>query len=594
MEARGAGGGPDPPWVPMPGVPLDEQARLFGGIAMSSPEGVVASDLDGRVVWANLAAAEMFGWSPEELLGRPIAALLPERAQALTGERLLDDEPGGTFTTTGLRQDGETFNLTVTLRVRRDDDGRPVGAGLILRETTDEMLLRQKLAEAERHLASREAFFRGLNREASDVTLVTDSTGNLRYVTPSVKQVLGYEPDQLLDVLAGTLAHSDDLVGQQERRRLIREAPGAKDRGTVRFQDAAGRWRWFELTVTNCLEDPDIAGIVVNLREVTPEIEAQHALRESEARYRAIVETAQEGILAVSPEGDVLFANRRLTEIVGLSMREVYALSRRGLFAPERSAEAARRLAGRPREAGPERSDLPYRHPDGGDRVLHVSASALTAADGSVIGSLAMVFDVTEQRAAEDSLRRQALHDPLTGLPNRLLFVDRLNTAAARQDRAEDSGLAVLFLDLDHFKLVNDTHGHQTGDRVLVEVAARLAQAVRAADTVARLGGDEFAVICEGADAASAALVASRIQQAFKGPVLVGEEPFEVSLSIGVALSPPHEAEDLLRLADMAMYQAKATTGEHVVTYQGGGQTADPRLEETARAADETSHRSGR
>ncbi len=289
--------------------------------------------------------------------------------------------------------------------------------------------------------------------------------------------------------------------------------------------------------------------------------------------YAAIAETAQEGILAVSPSGDILFVNRKLTEIVGLSMREVYALGGQGMFAPAEAAEAARRLATRRRrEAGPERSDLRYRHPDGSDRVLHVSASALTAADGSVLGSLAMVADVTEQRAAEESLRRQALHDPLTGLPNRLLFVDRLGTAVARQDRAPGDGIAVLFLDVDHFKAVNDTYGHQAGDLLLVEVAARLAGAVRAADTVARLGGDEFAVICEAADGRTADLVASRVQEALKEPVVVEGQERQVSMSIGVALSPPHAPQDLLRFADMAMYQAKATSDGGVVTYDGPSQ----------------------
>ncbi len=444
MEARRHDGSLAPAWAPIPGMPLDEQAVVFGSIVMSSAEGVIASGLDGKVVWVNPAAAAMFGVPRDQLPGRDLAELLPELLPGQTpdrvtaiGERMLEGEHPRSFATSGMRSDGETFDLSVTPAVRRDTGGHFLGITLIL-------------------------------------------------------------------------------------------------------------------------------------REATPELEAERALRESEARYRAIAETAQEGILAVSPDGDILFANSRLTEIVGLSMDEVYALGRRGMFAPAAAARAARRLAARHPAAGPERSDLPYRHPDGTDRVLHVSASALTAADGSVIGSLAMVSDVTEQRAAEQTLRRQALHDALTGLPNRLLFVDRLNTAAARQRRADGGGVAVLFLDLDHFKRINDTHGHQVGDRVLVEVAARLEHAVRDTDTVARLGGDEFAVICEGADSATSALVAARIQQAFKEPLLVEGEPLEVSLSIGVALSPPLAAEDLLRFADTAMYQAKAHSGGRVVTYDAG------------------------
>ncbi|HSE09747.1 MAG TPA: sensor domain-containing diguanylate cyclase [Nocardioidaceae bacterium] len=282
---------------------------------------------------------------------------------------------------------------------------------------------------------------------------------------------------------------------------------------------------------------------------------------------RAIAETALEGILAVSLEGQVLFANKRLAEILGLPMGEVYTQGALALLAPAEPQTTARRLAGRRWDAGPERSDLLYLHPDGGQRVLRVSAGGLRTVGGEVFGSLAMVSDVTEQRAAEESLRRQAMHDALTGLPNRLLFVDRLQTAATRQKRVGDGRVAVLFLDLDNFKEINDTHGHETGDRVLAEVASRVAHAVRGTDTVARIGGDEFAVICEGADPKSAALVASRVQQAMEEPVVVDTEPFSVSMSIGLALSPPHGTEDLLRLADTAMYQAKAAGRGSVVTY---------------------------
>jgi diguanylate cyclase (GGDEF)-like protein/PAS domain S-box-containing protein len=429
---------------------FEEQAELFGSIVMSVPDGVIASDLEGTVVWANQVAADMFGWSREDLLGLPSTALLSPKDHDLVRQirdRVLHGEPATTFLVTGLRRDGEPFDLSVTPALRRNAEGRPLGMNLILQ---------------------------------------------------------------------------------------------------------------------------GIGGTVVNLREVTTELEAEQALRESEARFRAIVETSQEGILAVSPEGDILFANGRLTEILAMSLEDIYALGGHGIFAPTEAAAAARRLAERGRDAGPERYDFPYRHPDGSDRVLSVSASVLIAADGSVLGSLAMISDVTSQRASEESLRRAAMHDALTELPNRLLFLDRLATADARQTRSRGRGVAVLFLDLDNFKQVNDVHGHATGDRVLVQVAARVGESVRATDTVARIGGDEFAVICEDTDAETATAVASRIQKSLEAPVAVEGERFLVSVSIGIALSPPHPVPDLLRLADVAMYQAKVAPHGNAVVYDGG------------------------
>jgi diguanylate cyclase (GGDEF)-like protein/PAS domain S-box-containing protein len=419
-------------------MPLEEQLALFGSVAASVPDAVVVSDPDGRIVWVNPAAADLFDREPEHLLGRPLTTLLAGETHDTVRhirERTLQGEQTHPFTITGVRPSGETFHVSATCRIRRDAHDRPIGTSLFLRA------------------------------------------------------------------------------------------------------DSA-------------------------------EVEAQKALRESEARYRAIAETSQEGILAVSQEGEILFANRRLADILALPMAEVYALGGGGLFAPAEARRAARRLAGRGPGAGPEHSDFHYRRPDGSQRVLHVSASALASADGTVLGTLAMVADVTEQRAAEDSLRRQALHDALTGLPNRLLFVDRLDTAAARQARAELGAVAVLFLDLDSFKQINDTHGHDTGDRVLAAVAGRVEAGVRSADTVARIGGDEFAVICEGADARTATSVAARIQRALKEPVVVEGRAFEVTTSIGIALSPPHRTEDLLRFADSAMYQAKAASRGSVVIHE--------------------------
>jgi diguanylate cyclase (GGDEF)-like protein/PAS domain S-box-containing protein len=524
-------------------------------------------DVDGRFVEVNDAGCALLGWSREELVGRDSSELIHAADPDLVRARLARLREGtarsASYETTGSTKDGREVPLQVDLTAVRDPGGRAVEFAAVARDL-------RELKEVERRLTSQEAFFRALNRESSDVTFVSDPTGRLLYVTPSVTQVLGYLPDQILDVLDAGLAHSGDLDGQEERRRRVREVPGARDRFTLRLRDKEERWRWFQATATNCVEDPDVGGIVVHLRDVTPEVDAEQALRDSEARYRAIAETAQEGILAVSPLGDILFANERLVEILGIPMEEVYALGGRGIFAPDEAAEAALRLAARSRGVGPERFDFRYQHPRLGRRVLHVSASSLPAADGSVLGLLAMVADVTEQRSAEEALRRQALHDVLTGLPNRALFMERLTRAAARQERAEEGVVAVLFLDLDHFKVVNDLHGHEVGDGVLVEVAGRLEQAVRATDTVARLGGDEFAVICEGADTATASLVASRIQEAFKDPVSVAGERFPVSVSIGVALSPPYSADSLLRYADSAMYHAKSTDRGGVVAYGDG------------------------
>jgi diguanylate cyclase (GGDEF)-like protein/PAS domain S-box-containing protein len=266
-----------------------------------------------------------------------------------------------------------------------------------------------------------------------------------------------------------------------------------------------------------------------------------------------MVETAQEGIMATSPEGKVMFANETAAEIVGRTVEEMYGEDPRELFGlPElRSVEEVAS------------HEVVHVRPDGSERILEVSRRPLNSRNGH-LGSLVSVYDVTDARLAERALRRRALHDPLTSLPNRYLFFDRLETAAARQRRFDGRGTAVLFVDLDEFKQVNDGFGHEAGDTVLREVALRLLASVRGTDTVGRLGGDEFAVICEDTGVEEALVVAHRILDACREPVRIGESEHITRLSIGVAVAPPYGFDELVRRADEAMYRAKQRGGGRV------------------------------
>jgi diguanylate cyclase (GGDEF)-like protein/PAS domain S-box-containing protein len=532
----------DPPRVPVP----DPRSRArFDQSA--TPQALL--DTEGRLVEVNDAGCELLGRSHEDLRGRYATEVVHPSDPHRVRETLTRLRQGGlrsaSYETVGLRPDGTRVPLQIDVTAVHDERGHPYEFAALARDLTD-------LREVQRRLQSQEAFFRALNQAASDFTLVVGADGDLLYVTPSIERALGYQPEGLDDVFGKELAHPDDLQRVVEHWQRLR-TPGARDRFDVRVRRADGEWHWFQVTVTNCLDDTHINGMVVNLRDIAVEKAAVQALRESEARYRAIAEAAQEGILAVSPQDEILFVNERLTEVLGISLDRVDELSRQGEFW---------------KDGGPERFDVDYRHPDGRSRVLSVSSTGLCTEDGHVLGSLAMVSDVTEQRSAEARLHHQATHDALTGLPNRALFADRLATAGARQERTGGRGVAVLFVDLDDFKQVNDTHGHQAGDRVLTAVAGRLAESVRATDTVARLGGDEFAAICEDSDAVVALQVAGRVQAALETPVEVDAELFAVRASVGIALSPPHPVTDLLRLADRAMYTAKADPARSVLLYE--------------------------
>jgi len=201
-------------------------------------------------------------------------------------------------------------------------------------------------------------------------------------------------------------------------------------------------------------------------------------------------------------------------------------------------------------------------------RVMQVRYAPLTGTQGDSAGAIGVGTDITERVRVEEALRRQALHDALTGLPNRTLLGDRLGhaLAAARRDRAP---LALFLMDLDRFKEVNDTLGHDAGDALLREVGQRIQEALRASDTVARLGGDEFAVLLPGDDQESAVGAARKLLAALAAPVTLRDQGIVAGGSIGIALYPDHgeDAATLLRRADVAMYAAKrAGTGYALYT----------------------------
>lgn len=286
--------------------------------------------------------------------------------------------------------------------------------------------------------------------------------------------------------------------------------------------------------------------------------EALATLVSREESYRRTFDRALLGmaLLRMTTTGAVIErANDAMTEILG---PDIAGRRWTDLVAEDdRSAAASATLALRDGAMSGWRGELRHEASDG-QRWLEVALAPLPEDDGSVTRLSAQVVDVTDRRLAEDQLRDMALHDPLTGLPNRTLLMDRVSLALAGAARSGQR-IALLFCDLDDFKHVNDAAGHAHGDRMLVEVTGRLVGAVRPTDTVARLGGDEFAVLCPDVpDREAAEAIALRVLSALEEPVTIGGADYAPGGSIGIALSAPDSTVDsLLREADTAMYEAK-------------------------------------
>jgi diguanylate cyclase (GGDEF)-like protein/PAS domain S-box-containing protein len=282
------------------------------------------------------------------------------------------------------------------------------------------------------------------------------------------------------------------------------------------------------------------------------------ALERSEERFRRIVHCADEGIWEVDALGYTTFVNPKMAALLGYPIEDMLEQPLARFMDEEGKALLERNIARR-QQGVVERNEFKFIRRDGAEMWASVAANPIFDAAGRYLGALALVNDITQQRASVERIWHQANYDELTGLPNRHMFMDRLRHEMRKADRSA-SFLALLFIDLDRFKEVNDRLGHPTGDRLLAEAARRVGACVRATDTLARLGGDEFTVILAGLDrVGSVDRIAQAINAALARLFEFGEERAEVSGSIGIALYPPdaRELSDLLARADQAMYASK-------------------------------------
>ena len=297
--------------------------------------------------------------------------------------------------------------------------------------------------------------------------------------------------------------------------------------------------------------------VVGVLSDVTERKQMERTAFEAANRFSSLVNSMGDAVISCTLDGNITSWNRAAERLFGWTEAEIVGRELSLLAPPDLLEESRSLRAAVVRGETLRDVDTIRCHRDGSLVEVALTVSPLLDSDGAVVAMTGIVRDITDRRRLENDLKHQVLHDPLTGLPNRVLLGDRLEHAVVGAQR---SGLpvAVLVLDLDHFKTVNDVAGHAVGDRLLVETAGRLHAVLRPEDSIARLSGDEFVVVCEHTDGAAALEVAERLHAALAVPVTIEGRRFSVTISVGVAVSAALSADTLLRSADAAMYDAKA------------------------------------
>ena len=413
--------------------------------------------------------------------------------------------------------------------------GRPA---LVAVSLTDISALVESASEIEKN----EQRFRTLIARSSDVVAVIDADLKITYISGAVEEILGYRDEELLGRAAIDLIHPDDVNEAIEA--VVRtlgppdEYPGNPEPLELRLLHAEGHWVYLEALGTNLIDDSLVGGIVVNLRDISERRRIEATLRDAQVRFEEAFEHAPIGIGMCDVTGSFFRVNPALCRMLGYSRAELLEHSFADLTHPDDLLNSVELHENAYQDVVDSYTiEKRYRRKSGEWIWCRVHITVIRDPEGAPLYSLGQIVDITERRRFEERLAYDATHDNLTDLPLRNLLIDHLELALAGAQR-RSMEVAVLFIDLDHFKRVNDSLGHTAGDELLVEVAGRLQASVRAVDTAGRFGGDEFVIVCPDIDGASGALaVAERIRVALEAPFLLrGTEAF-VGASVGVVVS---------------------------------------------------------
>jgi diguanylate cyclase (GGDEF)-like protein/PAS domain S-box-containing protein len=402
-----------------------------------------------------------------------------------------------------------------------------------------------------------EALQQALLDYATEFLVFVDREGDIVIGAGDGMHILGYDATEQQGEKIVANVHPDDLPAVFDLVKRARRTPDLDEAVTARARRKEGGWVLLEAHVMTVVDQPPLGtGAIVRIRQIGDvESTAPSVVVVDDERFASLTASLPTGVLTVDAEGGVRDANDAALSLLRRTLADLEHGGWMQTIHPEDRAEVddALRLIdqGASQAEAVVRADV-----DGRVRWIHVTLVALGV--GRRDGWLVAFDDVTERHRATADLAHRATHDALTGLPNRTLLEDRLEQACARLGSPGRS-VALLFGDLDRFKEINDEFGHQAGDEVLRQVAARLVRSVRATDTVTRLGGDEFVVVCEDLPAAESAELAERITAVVREPIDAGDERLCVTISVGIVATDVRGSDptELLARADDEMYRRK-------------------------------------
>jgi diguanylate cyclase (GGDEF)-like protein/PAS domain S-box-containing protein len=540
---------------------LADRERQLATVFGQATVGIAQIGRDNGLMMANHRFCELLGRSEEELrctssLG---SVTHPDDRASSIASFLAGRRSGEPYRAEKryLKPDGTIVWCAIEVSWLRGDDGEVSSAIVVAEDVTARRV-------AEQELENSRALLQTVIDSVSDLIFVKDGEG--RFVLAN--QALGRACGDLVGRRTTDFFDNDLTRGYEQIDRDVMASGGPIM--TDETIPVDGVERLFETVKVPWRVDGEIRGVIGVSRDITEAKAAEHALAESEALNRSIVEASIDSIKLLDLSGTILFVNspgltgleRKEDALVGCHWLELW---------PAEVREAAEAALWKAREGGIGRFSAPRPTTCGLLKWWDVVVSPVPDEQGVPLKLVAIARDVTQHKTSEERVRWSATHDALTRLPNRLLFQERLAQAIAEAEEGGAGKVGLLHLDIDHFKQVNDSLGHDAGDMLLKTLAERLRDAVRAGDTVARLGGDEFAIVLPGiSSAAHVTRVVDKILDRLKEPFVHAGRILDCRASIGASIWPDHgnSSEDLLKSADIALYMEKSNGRGGVVLFQ--------------------------
>ncbi|MFA6444489.1 MAG: EAL domain-containing protein, partial [Sterolibacterium sp.] len=541
---------------------LRESEQSLAITLHSIGDAVIATDPEGRVTRMNSAAERLSGWSLAEARNRPLAEIF-HIVNADTREAIADpvhlvitrgQEVGLANHTLLLSRDGREYQISESAAPIRNPAGEIVGAVLVFSDITEKYRIEAALRESRKQ-------YLNLVEGTPDLVTKVDMKGRFVFVNSSSMEFFGLPPDQCIGRPAFDFVAPEDhaaTVAAFDRWLASGEEISKFENRQVGVDGRVHTLAW----VIRAERDDagTLTGFASTGRDVSERKRTEEALRIAAAAFES-----QEGMSITNAEGVILRINKAFTEITGYAEDEVLGKNPRLLKSNRQDPAFYTAMWNSLKQSGAWQGEIWNRRKNGEVYPEWLSITAVKDGAGAVTHYVGSFTDITSRKLAQDEIMHLAFYDPLTRLPNRRLLLDRLKQALASSTRNKRYG-SLLFIDLDNFKTLNDTLGHDIGDLLLQQVGERLTTCVREGDTVARLGGDEFVVMLEDLSeniqesATQTETVGEKILATLNNPYQLASYLHHSTPSIGVTLFADHQEslDELLKRADLAMYQAKA------------------------------------